>query len=1211
MVRRIAFKGAEYLRELGNAGKGSLLYTAAGNVRTGEAITLEGLVANTISEFIGDKFGGATTAKMAEHSFAKSLVEGIISNVGDGTTGSWADVVKEFKEKKLSYSTLDLLGRMVEKGAWSSCVPPGSTVGHTLGKAQRNNEATAAKREQLITTRANLEGPQLTEAQQRAKTEAGFSGVELARALQPQTVNSSEGNGQVRDNDQSLPRDAIVQENPDDNTNNNQLAINDRPSNDRPVDQLNRSEQERQSDDKPLAPDSQRFYYVQQPSEADIREQPLDNQEREDLTQLQVDAKAGKETPETAAQREKLERRLAVTNLNKNEKARLEQLKEKIENKDNLSPEKILEARALANRENASQSAIILFDESTLHLAKKAAGEDGKVIAVDINKRDLRRNKVVQEAGLAYLDSPHLIRNSQLNLNNQINNRTNQTNQLASQQSTPANNTISGARINTAQSGNIALSTSTKDRRQADNSKVESSSNNPALSDSAKDSTGKDNSLLADVLDESTNSDEINAVSDSTELSTEFNQDEFDELVEIGDFAKAEEYAQNRLPDVIDANSTDREITASTLAAMGIAQYMQGGENKLKQAQRALETSLQLSNPQGRNLSQEEQQRREYLIATRLALHEFSPEETEAIIAGWIEGKLAFNALAEHRAKNSTQNNTHTIAPEVAGSDVAEEYLPSINIASAENTRNNNSNSIPLTNSIVYANPSQNSDTSSNSTSFLPNIQIANPEVDLDFSPSEIARNTTNNGKEFDGRTTAQSPNNLARENNQLAENDVDAHQLQQQYLLLRDEASTLQNVSDNIERGNRKRALRLLISSQIWANTLRARLALMNIQLVEEIEKRHAANKAKTKQLLISSAQRRNQSTLERQIDRDFYWQLNNLLDLALAQSINEQEILYGQLKERGIEIPNPPVSQLPSMNAGQQQGTTNNTNIAHNSTGNTANNITSVSLSDEEPNTISPSFSNLNTDLLSPVNFMAEQQQFVGPLPKDDLPRIDGTQSKAVERSIERLWMLPEANQIDTPEVSRWVSHIVDELMPLAHELLLPENVAAIREPMDLAEQINIQTKHLHELLAKSEISNPDIDEELEALALEMTGEIPDAAKNLLELKQKWLDSCNRNEAQRLMLGQKVAETLNRIGNAKGMPMVQVEISNSFSNSATADQLYGIPLINMYRNCFNSLSEDAEYNLIRTLMEELGHWHTTPYFCGISNSYFNRYVE
>ena len=67
----------------------------------------------------------------------------------------------------------------------------------------------------------------------------------------------------------------------------------------------------------------------------------------------------------------------------------------------------------------------------------------------------------------------------------------------------------------------------------------------------------------------------------------------FNGLFNRRDFEAAEEFARRNVPTQTDiSNASQREKAAWVLASMGMAQYMQGGADKLEQAERALQTAL-------------------------------------------------------------------------------------------------------------------------------------------------------------------------------------------------------------------------------------------------------------------------------------------------------------------------------------------------------------------------------------------------------------------------------------------------------------------------------------------------------------------------------------------------------------------------------------------------------------------------------------------
>lgn len=289
------------------------MYALGGNVRQGEAITAEGLATNTATEYLGDLLGNIVTRRMAPHGFASKLVESIVSNLGDGTTGSWADATKELREAKgNNYTTLDLMRRMVEKGAWSSFLPASAVVSHAVGKAQHNNEIVAAKKEQLQEVRRAIEQSSDTPAQQLARKHLDFTGAELAAALQSEST-APEGNGNGNNGSGSKPategaKPSATREARSDNQEQTVVASVEKPSKDTkdttPVSGANSPS----SASTPVPANHQRFYYVQQSGEAEISEAPLSSPERARLSQLSEYEGRGEVSSQEATELEGLQK---------------------------------------------------------------------------------------------------------------------------------------------------------------------------------------------------------------------------------------------------------------------------------------------------------------------------------------------------------------------------------------------------------------------------------------------------------------------------------------------------------------------------------------------------------------------------------------------------------------------------------------------------------------------------------------------------------------------------------------------------------------------------------------------------------------------------------------------------------------------------------------------------------------------------------------
>ena len=415
LLRRLAFKGAEIARELRTAGKGSVLYSIGGNIRTGEGITLDGLASNTATEYLGDALGALATRRMAPHGFANKLVESIVSNLGDGTTGSWAEATKELREAKgNSYSTFDLMKRMLEKGAWSSFLPASSVVSHATGKIQHKNEIIAAKKEHLQEVRKAIEQSHETPTQQLARQQAEFSGVQLAAVFQP-AGNGNGNNGHTAAREAgSSDHDAVKPDTPliahSDNQTQPVVARIEKTSKDVENVDSTSGDNSLSSASSQVPANHQRFYYVQQPGEADITQAPLSVVERERLSKLQEYGRRNQTSQQEATELEGLQKRLVVTPLNEGEKTRLAQLQKVVKGGEKIGIETIREMQSLSDREQAATGQVLVFSPSALDLAKKAAGTDGKIMVVDIANKQLKQTGVVIEEGLALLESPALLR---------------------------------------------------------------------------------------------------------------------------------------------------------------------------------------------------------------------------------------------------------------------------------------------------------------------------------------------------------------------------------------------------------------------------------------------------------------------------------------------------------------------------------------------------------------------------------------------------------------------------------------------------------------------------------------------------------------------------------------------------------------------------------------------------------------------------------
>jgi len=310
-VTRLAHKGLGAAQEIATAHKGAWLYSIAGNIRTGEEITLSGLALNTATEYLGDLAGGVLTKGMDERSLRHSIVESVISNWTDGTTGSWAEAVAACRGKYgNNYTKTDVAKEMFMSGAWSATAPTALAL-HAIGKVQHHNQHLAAQKEHLRGIAKSIEQSSWTPQQQLAQRHLDFTGAGLAAALdseeKPASNTGDKGNsgsnGNGGDNGNSGNKGPQTPSKP----NGQQIAGSG-------------------NDAGPVAANSQRFYYVQPQGQAEIHHQPLNQTERERVKELdayvQRQEASAKEESELAA----LQKRLETTPLDQSERDRVKQL---------------------------------------------------------------------------------------------------------------------------------------------------------------------------------------------------------------------------------------------------------------------------------------------------------------------------------------------------------------------------------------------------------------------------------------------------------------------------------------------------------------------------------------------------------------------------------------------------------------------------------------------------------------------------------------------------------------------------------------------------------------------------------------------------------------------------------------------------------------------------------------------------------------------
>ncbi len=434
-VTRLAHKGLGAAQEIATAHKGAWLYSIAGNIRTGEEITLSGLALNTATEYLGDLGGGIFTKGMDERSLGHSIAESVISNWTDGTTGSWAEAVAACRGKYgNNYTNADVAKEMFMSGAWSATAPT-ALASHAIGKVQHHNQHLAVQKEHLRGIAKSIEQSDWTPQQRLAKKHLEFTANELAAALE---------------NEEKLASNTGDKSNSGSNGNGGDNGNNGNKGPQTPSKPNGQQVASSGNDAGPVAANSQRFYYVQPQGQAEIHQEPVNQSERERINELDAyvqrqEASAEDEselaalqkrlaiTPLDQSERDRvkrleahvqrqeasvqeegelaaLQKRLAITPLNETEQSRLAQLRKTLTDGGTISIETLRECRDLVERERAIPSDLLVFNEDGLHLAQIAAGDTGRIMVVDIANPQLRDNGVVQESGVAILNSLELVR---------------------------------------------------------------------------------------------------------------------------------------------------------------------------------------------------------------------------------------------------------------------------------------------------------------------------------------------------------------------------------------------------------------------------------------------------------------------------------------------------------------------------------------------------------------------------------------------------------------------------------------------------------------------------------------------------------------------------------------------------------------------------------------------------------------------------------